>query len=84
MKRNETAARYLEQYEDTDVIIIAVSNFDSCTAFDLSDGTHWFADDNGNYQVKTSLVDLEIGWNDTYGWVIVNDDGSTSQIGWCE
>ena len=84
MKRNEAAGYYLEQYEDTDVIITAVSTFDGCMAFDLSDETHWFADDNGNYQVETSLVDLEIGWSDIYGWVIVNDDGTTSQIEWCE
>ncbi len=82
MKRNEMASAYLNQYEDTDIIVSDVSEFDGGVVFDLSDGTHWFSDDNDTYQVSESLTDVEIGWNDTYGWVIVTEDGITRQIGW--
>jgi hypothetical protein len=82
MKRNEMASTYLNQYEDTDIIVSDVSEFDGGVVFDLSDGTHWFSDDNDTYQVSESLTDVEIGWNDTYGWVIVTEDGITRQIGW--
>lgn len=82
MKRNEMASAYLNQYEDTDIIVSNVSGFDGGMVFDLSDGTHWFSDDNDTYQVSESLTDVEIGWNDTYGWVIVTEDGITRQIGW--
>jgi hypothetical protein len=82
MKRNEMASAYLNQYEDTDIIVSDVSEFDGGAVFDLSDGTHWFSDDNDTYQVSESLTDVEIGWNDTYGWVIVTEDGITRQIGW--
>ena len=82
MKRNEMASAYLNQYEDTDIIVSDVSEFDGGVVFDLSDGTHWFSDDNDTYQVSESLTDVEIGWSDTYGWVIVTEDGITRQIGW--
>lgn len=94
MKRNEFASEYLRQYENTNVIITAVTHFggatpdsflaqyEECEAFDLSDGTHWFSDDTGTFQVGNSLTDMEITWNDTDGWVILNEDGTTFKIEW--
>jgi hypothetical protein len=89
--KNQLASTYLPQYEGTDVIItdyryFNLSGFDgdytNPLTFDLSDGTHWFEDSNDTCQVSDSLTDCEIGWNDNYGWVIINEDGTESQIGW--
>lgn len=92
MKRNEYASDYMPQYEDTDVTITDVTTFDisgygECdstnpVAFDLSDGTHWFSDNNDTCQVGSSLTCIELGWDDWGGWCIVNEDGSKSQIEW--
>ena len=91
MKRNEFAGYYLPQYEDTDVTITDVTHFNitgyECdssnpVAFDLSDGTYWFSDNNDTYQVGSSLTDAEIGWNDTVGWVILDEDGIECWIDW--
>lgn len=82
MKCNEMAGIYMEQYEDTNIIISDVSGFYGGIAFDLSDGTHWLTDDNGTYQVSESLTNVEIDWDEAYGWVIVTDNGTLRQIGW--
>lgn len=82
MRRNEFAGHYLPQYEDTDVTITNYAEFDGGVVFDLSDDTHWFADNNNTCQIGSSLTDVEIGWNDTFGWIIVNEDGTESQIDW--
>lgn len=91
MKRFEPAGYYLPQYEDTDVTIIDVTNFNitvydcDCrnpVAFNLSDDTYWLSDDNDTYQVASSLTDAKIGWSDTYGWIVINEDGTESQIDW--
>lgn len=84
MNRSEFAGKYLTQYEDTDITITDLAEFNGGVIFDLSDGTHWLSDDNGTYQVTESLTDVEIGWSDTWGWIIVNENGTVSQIGWCD
>ncbi len=83
MKRFELASVYFDQYENTDVFISDISEFDNGIVFDLSDGSHWFSDDSVTCQVSESLVGVEIGWDDVNGYFIINDDGSASQIGWC-
>lgn len=82
MKRNESAGYYLPQYEDTDIVITDQAEFDGGVVFDLSDGTHWLADNNDICQVGSSLTNSEIGWSDTWGWIILNEDGTESQINW--
>lgn len=82
MKRNELASAYLHQYEATEVIITDISEFDGGVVFDLSDGTYWFSDNNDTCQVGSSLTTVEIGWSDNDGWVILNEDGTESQIDW--
>lgn len=91
MKRNEFAGYYMPRYEDTDVTVTDVTHFNitgyecDCrnpVAFNLSDGTYWFSDNNDTCQVGSSLTDVEIGWNGDNGWVILNEDGSESQIDW--
>lgn len=84
MKRTELADYYLPQYSDTNVTLTDVTHFGDCVAFDLSDGTHWLSDNSGTYKVGSSLTGVEIGWSDTYGWIIVNEDGSESQVEWCD
>lgn len=84
MKRNELASTYLNQYEDTDVTITDVATYDGCIAFDLSDGTHWFSDNNDTCRVASSLTDVEIVWDDARGWIIENEDGTYSDIDWCD
>lgn len=90
MKINELASEYLTAYDDTDVIITAVNQFDFdnnafVVVFDLSDGTHWYSDHNDSCQVAESLVDCEIvchddGWDQQFK--IQNDDGSLRSIPW--
>lgn len=82
MKLNERAGYYLPQYEDTEVIITDISEFDGGVVFDLSDGTHWLSDNNDTCQVGSSLTDSKIGWSDTWGWITLNEDGTESQIDW--
>lgn len=92
MRRNELASDYLSRYEDTDVTIIDATTFDvsgygesdysNPVAFDLSDGTHWFSDVNSTAQVAESLTDCTIVYNGDYGWVVVNEDGTESDIDW--
>jgi hypothetical protein len=85
MKRNELASTYLAQYDDTSVIITDVTDHEiGCIAFDLSDGSHWFSDDGGVYRVAESLTDCSIGWDDTHGWVTINEEGSAVRINWVD
>lgn len=65
MEKNEFASEYLNEYNGSDVVIAAVDNYnDGIVIFDLSDGTHWFADDNGDYQVSKSLIHQTIRWDE--------------------
>lgn len=95
MKAKEYAGEYLQQYENTDVTIISVTNFEGCNsdpflaqyeecvAFDLSDGTHWLADSNDTYQVANSLTDAEVIWSDDNGWILL-EDGEEKPIAWID
>lgn len=76
------AGEFMRKYEDTDVTVTEGRTFDGGWVFDLSDGTHWFEDNNDRCQVVESLIAETIGWSERDGWVIVNEDGSVSQIEW--
>ena len=91
MKKGVLASIYLKQYEDTDVVVTDSVLFDlsgdggldlsNPIAFDLSDGTHWFADITDTVQIASSVVDADIRYSDVYGWVII-EDGKEKEIDW--
>ena len=91
MKKGVLASIYLDQYEGTDVVVTDSVIFDlsgygetdlsNPVVFDLSDGTHWFADLTDTAQTACSLVDADIGYNDAKGWVVI-EDGKERAIDW--
>ncbi|MDO5785598.1 MAG: hypothetical protein Q4P20_11105 [Eubacteriales bacterium] len=71
MKTNDYARDYMEQYENTDVIITDITEFldGTVTVFDTNDGKHWFSDNNVTCEVATSLCDGEIIYDDNVGYL---------------
>lgn len=82
MKKNDFASEYLNEYEDSDVVITAVDNCnEGIVAFNLSDGTHWFADENDNYQVSKSLIHQTIRWDENHeDYVRIGENGHKYSI----
>ena len=72
MNIGDLACDYMGKYEGTEVKVMDHTEFNNdVVAFDLTDGTHWFADNNDTCQVAKSLCSAEdIGFDDE-GYYIV-------------
>lgn len=82
MERNELASAYMKEYDDTNVTIVDCDINDGIVTFDLSDGTHWLGDNNGNYQVSKSLVGCTIVYDDNEGYLRIGRNGHKYPIDW--